>query len=158
LHCREKREQLGRAQVLRLPDVRARLVELLLEPVENTADEMRATMCKDSERWAPVVTAAEIMAMDRPRQNLRRPLACSAVAKATPHSGGGPLGANVYRAIDQRVRTDFVVDVGDVDVRRRPPLQGLGNIARPDAPCGNVSEFHQMAPIVSFNLHRRSPV
>ena len=62
------------------------------------------------------------------------------------------------RAIDQRVRTDFVVDVGDVDVRRRPPLQGLGYIARPDAPCGTVSEFHQMAPIVSFNLHRRSPV
>src|SRR6184192_3947841 len=44
------------------------------------------------------------------------------------------------RAIDQRVRTDFVVDVGDVDVRRRPPLQGLGYIARPDAPCGTVSE------------------
>lgn len=84
------------AQVLRMPDVRARLAELLLEPVENTPDEMRATMRKDSERWAPVVTAAEIMAMDRPRQNLRRPLACSAVAKATPHSGGGPLGANVY--------------------------------------------------------------
>ena len=69
MHCREKREQRGRAQVLRLPDVRARLVELLLEPVENTADEMRATMCKDSERWAPVVTAAEIMAMDRPRHH-----------------------------------------------------------------------------------------
>jgi hypothetical protein len=53
---------------------------------------------EDSERWAPVVTAAEIVAMDRPRQNLRRPLACSAVAKATPHSGGGPLGANVYHS------------------------------------------------------------
>jgi hypothetical protein len=78
--------------------VRARLAELLLEPVENTPDEMRATMRKDAERWAPVVTAAEIMAMDRPRQNLRRPLACSAVAKATPHSGGGPLGANVYHS------------------------------------------------------------
>ena len=86
------------AQVLRMPDVRARLAELLLEPVENTPDAMRATMRKDSERWAPVVTAAEIMAMDRPRQNLRRPLACSAVAKATPHSGGGPLGANVYHS------------------------------------------------------------
>ena len=57
------------AQVLRMPDVRARLVELLLEPVENTPDEMRATMRKDSERWAPVVTAAEIMAMDRPRHH-----------------------------------------------------------------------------------------
>ena len=75
------------AQVLRMPDVRARLAELLLEPVR-----------KDAERWGPVVTAAEIMAMDRPRQNLRRPLACSAVAKATPHSGGGPLGANVYHS------------------------------------------------------------
>jgi hypothetical protein len=68
----------------------------ILEPVENTLDEMRATMRKDSERWAPVVTAAEIVAMDRPRQNLRCPLACSAVAEATPHSGGGPLRANAY--------------------------------------------------------------
>src|SRR5215471_109135 len=56
------------------------------------------------------------------------------------------------------MRTDFVVDVGDVDLRRRPPLQGLGYIAGPDAPCETVSEFHQMARIVSFDLHRRSPV
>src|SRR5262249_42220310 len=87
------------------------------------------------------------------------------MAEATPHSGGGPLPGKAYhpppcpvRAIDHRVRTDFVVYVGDVDLRRRPPLQGLGYIAGPDAPCGTVSEFHQMAPIVSFDLHRRSPV
>jgi tripartite-type tricarboxylate transporter receptor subunit TctC len=55
------------AQVLRMPDVRARLAELLLKPVRNTPDEMRATMRKDAERWAPV--AAEIMAMDRPRHH-----------------------------------------------------------------------------------------
>src|SRR5262249_4402079 len=63
-----------------------------------------------------------------------------------------------FLAVDQRVRTDFVVDVGDVDLRRAPPLPGLGDIAGPDAPCGTVSEFHQMASIVSFDLHRRSPV
>jgi hypothetical protein len=54
-----------------MPDVRARLAELLLESVGNTPDEMRATMRKDPERWAPVVTAAEIMAMEpaaTPRQ------------------------------------------------------------------------------------------
>src|SRR5262245_18709221 len=94
-----------------------------------------------------------------------QPETCSAVPEATPHSGGRPLRGKAYhthprpvRAIDQRVRTDFVVDVGDVDLRRRPPLQGLGYTAGPDAPCGTVSEFHQMAPIVSFDLHRRSPV
>jgi tripartite-type tricarboxylate transporter receptor subunit TctC len=48
------------AQVLQMPDVRARLAELLLEPVGNTPDEMRAIMRKDAERWAPVVTAAKI--------------------------------------------------------------------------------------------------
>jgi tripartite-type tricarboxylate transporter receptor subunit TctC len=48
------------AQVLRMPDVRARLAELLLEPVGNTPDEMQAIMRKDVERWAPVVTAAKI--------------------------------------------------------------------------------------------------
>jgi hypothetical protein len=36
-------------------------------------------------------------------------------------------------------------------------LQGLGDIAGPDAPRGTVSEFHHMAPIVLFDLHRRSP-
>jgi hypothetical protein len=62
------------------------------------------------------------------------------------------------RAIDQHVQTDFVVDVCDVDLRCRQSLQGLGYIAGPDAPCGTVSEFHQMAPIVFLDLHRRSPV
>src|SRR5438034_8671122 len=37
------------------------------------------------------------------------------------------------------------------------PLQGLGDIAGPDAPCGTVSEFHHVAPIVLLDLHRRSP-
>ena len=80
---------------------------------------------------------------------------CSAVAEATPHSGGGPLRTDAYhshprpaRAIDQRVRTDFVVNVRDVDLRRRQPLQGLGYIAGPDAPRGTVSAFHQMTHIV----------
>jgi tripartite-type tricarboxylate transporter receptor subunit TctC len=49
------------AQVLRMPDVRARLTKLLLQPVGNTPDEMRAMMRKDAERWAPVVTAAKII-------------------------------------------------------------------------------------------------
>jgi tripartite-type tricarboxylate transporter receptor subunit TctC len=49
------------AQVLRMPDVHARLTELLLEPLGNTPDEMRAIMRKDVERWAPVVTAAKII-------------------------------------------------------------------------------------------------
>src|SRR5215470_2658668 len=40
------------------------------------------------------------------------------------------------------------------DLRCRQPLQGPGYIAGPDAPCGTVSEFHQMAPIVFFDLHR----
>ena len=86
------------------------------------------------------------------------------MTEAAPHRGGGPLRADAYHshprpieAIDQRVRTDFVLDVRDVDLRRRQPLQGLGDIAGPDAPCGTVSEFHHMAPIVLFDLHRRSP-
>src|SRR5262249_25202403 len=37
------------------------------------------------------------------------------------------------------------------------PLQGLGYIAGPDAPCGTISEFHHMAPIMLLDLHRRSP-
>ena len=102
------------AQVLRMPDVRARLAELLLAPVENTPDEMRATMRKDSERWAPVVTAAEIMAMDRPRQNLRRPLAGSAVAKATPHSGGGPCALTLITRT-HRLPGDPRYPVGDAE-------------------------------------------
>jgi len=87
------------------------------------------------------------------------------LAEATPHRGGGPLRADAYyahprpvRTIDQRVRTDFVVNIRNVDLRCRQPLQGPGYIAGPDAPCGTVSEFHQMAPIVFFDLHRRSPV
>jgi hypothetical protein len=55
------------------------------------------------------------------------------------------------------VRADFVVDVGDIDLRRRQPLQGLWYIAGPNAPCGTVSEFHHMAPIVLFDVHRPSP-
>jgi hypothetical protein len=42
------------------------------------------------------------------------------------------------------VRTDFVVNVCDVDLRCWPPLQGLGYIAGPDAPCRTVSEFHRL--------------
>jgi tripartite-type tricarboxylate transporter receptor subunit TctC len=49
------------AEVLRMPDVRARLAELLLEPVGNTPDEMRVMMRKDADRWASVVTAAKII-------------------------------------------------------------------------------------------------
>jgi hypothetical protein len=56
------------------------------------------------------------------------------------------------------VQTDFVVDVRDVDLSRRQPLQGLGDIAGPDAPRGTVSEFYHMAPVVLFDLHRRSPL
>lgn len=48
------------AQVLRMPDVRARLTETLLEPVGSTPDQMRAMMRKDAERWAPVIAAAKI--------------------------------------------------------------------------------------------------
>ena len=56
------------------------------------------------------------------------------------------------------MRTDFVVDVGDVDLRRRPPLQGLGYIAGPDTPCGTVSEFHLLIciadlPVWSIRAH-----
>src|SRR5207302_1941581 len=99
--------------------------------------------------------------------NLKRPLARRRrgyLAEATPDGGGRPNHAGSYhthprsiRAIDQRVRTDFVLDIRDVDLRRRQPLQRLGYIAGPDAPSGTVSEFHHMAPIVLFDLHRRSP-
>jgi hypothetical protein len=89
----------------------------------------------------------------------------SARAEATPDGGGRPNHAGSYhshprsiRAIDQRVRTDFVLDVRDIDLRRRQPLQRLGYIVGPDAPCGTISEFHYIAPIVLFDLHRRSPV
>src|SRR5262249_4915812 len=52
--------------------------------------------------------------------------------------------------------TNVIVNVRDIDLSRWQPFQGLGNIAGPDAPCGTVSEFHQMAPIVFLDLHRRS--
>ncbi len=86
---------------------------------------------------------------ERPHGNIRAQMrGCSAVAEATPHGGRRPLHADAYhshprpaRAIDQRVRTDFVVNVCDVDLRCWPPLQGLGYIAGPDAPCRTVSEF-----------------
>src|SRR5262249_19251702 len=58
---------------------------------------------------------------------------------------------------DALLRTNFVLNVGDIDLRRGQPLQGLGYIAGPDAPCGTISEFHHMAPIVLLDLHRRSP-
>src|SRR5262245_13109829 len=45
----------------------------------------------------------------------------------------------------------------DIDLRGWPPFQCLGYIARPNAPCGTVSELHHMAPIVLLDLHRRSP-
>src|SRR5262245_64601059 len=45
----------------------------------------------------------------------------------------------------------------DIDLRGWPPFQGLGYIARPNAPCGTVSELHHMAPIVLLDLQRRSP-
>jgi len=114
-------------------------------------------------RWSPYWRARPV-AM-RGLSQRPKTFRCLAAVEATPHSGGGPLRADAYhshprsaRAIDQRVRTDFVVDVCDVDLRCRLPLQGLGYIAGPDAPCGTVSEFHQMAPIVFFDLHCRSPL
>jgi tripartite-type tricarboxylate transporter receptor subunit TctC len=48
------------AQVLQMPDVRARLLEMLLEPVGSTPNEMRTMMRKDANRWAPVIKAANI--------------------------------------------------------------------------------------------------
>src|SRR5262249_31384350 len=90
--------------------------------------------------------------------------AVSALPKRTPNSGGRPIRARSYhshprpiRAIDERVRADFVLDIRDIDLRSWPPLQGLWYIAGPNAPCGTVSDFHHMAPIVLFDLHRRSP-
>jgi hypothetical protein len=59
-------------RVLRMPDVRARLAELLLEPVGNTPHENAGDNAQGRERSAPVVTAVEIMAMDRPRHQGRR--------------------------------------------------------------------------------------
>lgn len=47
-------------EVLRMPDVRSRLVEMLLEPVGSTPDRMRGMILKDAERWAPVIAAAKI--------------------------------------------------------------------------------------------------
>jgi tripartite-type tricarboxylate transporter receptor subunit TctC len=48
------------AQVLQMPDVRARLTDILLEPIGSTPDRMRAMMRKDAERWAPVIAGAAI--------------------------------------------------------------------------------------------------
>ena len=48
------------AQVLQMPDVRARLLEMLLEPVGSTPNEMRTVMRKDANRWAPVIKTANI--------------------------------------------------------------------------------------------------
>src|SRR5262249_9721924 len=94
----------------------------------------------------------------------RRRGGSSALAERTPDGGGRPMRAGAYhahprsiRTIDQRVRTDFVLDIRYVDLRRRQPLQRPGYIPAPDAPGGIVSEFHHMAPIMLFDLHRRSP-
>jgi hypothetical protein len=70
--------------------LRARLAELLLEPVGNTPAEMRATMRKDAERWAPVVTAAEIMAMDRPRHHGKPRLEIKRTLRTSGHSSAEP--------------------------------------------------------------------
>src|SRR5258708_2962415 len=59
-----------------------------------------------------------------PHGNIRAQMrGCSAVAEATPHGGGWPLHADAYhshprpaRAIDHRVRTDFVAYVSDADL------------------------------------------
>src|SRR5262249_8026993 len=51
----------------------------------------------------------------------------------------------------------FMLDIPDIDLPGWPPFQCLGYIARPNAPCGTVSELHHMAPIVLLDLHRRSP-
>src|SRR5262245_24412888 len=56
-----------------------------------------------------------------------------------------------------RACEQFVLDMRDIDLRGWPPFQCLGYIARPNAPCGTVSELHHMAPIVLLDLHRRSP-
>src|SRR5262249_48350322 len=104
---------------------------------------------------------AKVDPLDKSRQY---PGPGSAVAEATPHSGGRPLRAGAYhsnprpiRAIDQRVRTDFVLDVGDVDLRRRQPLQCRRYVAGPDAPRRTISDLHDMTPVVLLDLHRRSP-
>src|SRR5262249_1122877 len=94
----------------------------------------------------------------------RRRGSVSALPKRTPDRGGRPIRAGSYRsnprsvrAIDQGVRADFVLGIRDIDLCGWPPFQRLGYIARPNAPCGTVSELHHMAPVVLLDLHRRSP-
>ena len=48
------------ARVMQMADVRARLSELMFEPVAGTPDEMKETIRKDTQRWAPVISAAGI--------------------------------------------------------------------------------------------------
>ena len=48
------------ARVMQMADVRARLSELMFEPVASTPDEMKETIRKDTQRWAPVISAVGI--------------------------------------------------------------------------------------------------
>ena len=75
----------------------------------------------------------------------------------SPCRGCGRHQTNHCLALSPGRLGSIVLDIRDVDPRRRQPLQRLGYIAGPDAPSGTVSEFHHMAPIVLFDLRRRSP-
>ena len=49
-------------EVLRMPDVQKRLIDLSAEPVGNTPQQMAEVIRQDTERWTGVIRAARITA------------------------------------------------------------------------------------------------
>jgi tripartite-type tricarboxylate transporter receptor subunit TctC len=48
------------ARALQGQEVRERLLTMKAEPVGNTPEQMRAMIQRDTDRWAPVISAAKI--------------------------------------------------------------------------------------------------
>jgi regulator of protease activity HflC (stomatin/prohibitin superfamily) len=106
---------------------------------------------------APSRRTREIVSV---RRACPRVEAFSPPSERTPDGIDGPVRADVYDpypgsvgAIDQRVRTDCILDVHDVDLRGRLPLQRIRCVAGPDAPCRAVVELHDVAPVMLLDSH-----
>jgi hypothetical protein len=88
----------------------------------------------------------------------------SALAKGASDRIDRPIFVHPYHAYlrsirtgGQRVRTDLVLDVHNIKLCRRQPLQCFRYISRPDAPRRAVVELDDMAPVMLLDAHR-SPV